>query len=175
MNRLSWAGLALTLALAGCAPQEQQQKWAMDYIGPKIMLLLQFTNITSSSGQPESSKDFLGKVVVLYFGYTHCPDVCPTTMAHLARAEQLLGAQGKDVQVIFVTVDPKRDTPKVLDAYVHAFMSAPSGSAARWRRPRPWPIAITSTIPMASPTPMATMWSITAPRSMSSDRTARAV
>jgi protein SCO1/2 len=83
--------------------------------------------MASSSGKLESSKDFLGKVVVLYFGYTHCPDVCPTTMAHLARAEQLLGPQGKDVQVIFVTVDPKRDTPKVLDAYVHAFMSSAIG------------------------------------------------
>lgn len=127
MFRLSFATLALTLLLGGCAQQEHQQKWAMDYIGPKIMQPLEFTDIASSSGQPESSKDFLGKVVVLYFGYTHCPDVCPTTMAHLARAEQLLGPQAKDVQVIFVTVDPKRDTPKVLDAYVHAFMSSAIG------------------------------------------------
>ncbi|MGA8009357.1 MAG: SCO family protein [Thiomonas sp.] len=95
----------------------------MDYIGPKVMQPVRFSDIASSSGKTESSKEFLGKVVVLYFGYTHCPDVCPTTMAHLARAQQLLGAQGRDVQVIFVTVDPKRDTPKVLDAYVHAFMS----------------------------------------------------
>ncbi|CDW94940.1 MULTISPECIES: SCO family protein [unclassified Thiomonas] len=118
---------ALVLAFSGCAQQPHEQKWAMDYIGPKIMQPLQFTDMASSSGKLESSKDFLGKVVVLYFGYTHCPDVCPTTMAHLARAEQLLGPQGKDVQVIFVTVDPKRDTPKVLDAYVQAFMSSAIG------------------------------------------------
>ncbi|WP_449371350.1 SCO family protein [Thiomonas sp.] len=136
MFRLSFAGLVLTLALTGCAQHEEQQKWAMDYIGPKVMQPLQFTDMASSSGQLESSKDFSGKVVLLYFGYTHCPDVCPTTMAHLARAEQLLGPLAKDVQVIFVTVDPKRDTPKVLDAYVHAFMSSAiglSGTVAQTR------------------------------------------
>ncbi|MBN2692845.1 MAG: SCO family protein [Burkholderiaceae bacterium] len=118
---------ALVLAFTGCSQQPHQEKWAMDYIGPKIMQPLQFSDIASSSGKMESSKAFLGKVVVLYFGYTHCPDVCPTTMAHLARAEQLLGPQGKEVQVIFVTVDPKRDTPQVLNAYVHAFMSSAIG------------------------------------------------
>lgn len=113
---------ALVLAFSGCAQQPHEQKWAMDYIGPKDMLPLQFSHVSSSSGVPESSRNFLGKVVVLYFGYTHCPDVCPTTMAHLARAVQLLGPQGKEVEVIFVTVDPKRDTPAVLNAYVHAFL-----------------------------------------------------
>jgi protein SCO1/2 len=125
---------ALVLAFTGCSQQPRQEKWAMDYIGPKIMLPLQFSDIASSSGKMESSKAFLGKVVVLYFGYTHCPDVCPTTMAHLARAEQLLGPQGKEMQVIFVSVDPKRDTPQVLNAYVHAFMSSAiglSGTAAQ--------------------------------------------
>jgi protein SCO1/2 len=117
-----WTAL-IAMALSGCSPQPQQQKWAMDYIGPKDMLPLQFSDVKSSSGMPVSAANFLGKVVVLYFGYTHCPDVCPTTMAHLARAVQLLGPQGRDVQVIFVTVDPRRDTPQVLDAYVHAFLS----------------------------------------------------
>jgi protein SCO1/2 len=118
---------ALVLVFTGCSQQPRQEKWAMDYIGPKIMLPLQFSDIASSSGKMESSKAFLGKVVVLYFGYTHCPDVCPTTMAHLARAEQLLGPQGKEMQVIFASVDPKRDTPQVLNAYVHAFMSSAIG------------------------------------------------
>ncbi len=128
------AGLALALALSGCSPAPHEQKWAMDYIGPKIMQPLAFSDIRSSSGRLESARDLLGKVVVLYFGYTHCPDVCPTTMAHLARAVQLLGPQGKDVQVLFVTVDPQRDTPAVLDAYVHAFLASAiglSGTAAQ--------------------------------------------
>ncbi|OYV33036.1 MAG: cytochrome c oxidase assembly protein [Thiomonas sp. 20-64-5] len=118
----AWIAL-IVLALTGCAQQPHEQKWAMDYIGPNDMRPLQFSGVKSSSGVPESSRNFLGKVVVLYFGYTHCPDVCPTTMAHLARAVQSLGPQGKDVEVLFVTVDPKRDTPAVLNAYVHAFLS----------------------------------------------------
>ena len=117
----------VALALCGCAQQPKDQKWAMDYIGPEIMQPLQFSGLPSSRGRPESSKDLLGKVVLLYFGYTHCPDVCPTTMAHMARAVRLLGPEGKDVQIVFVTVDPSRDAPAVLGAYVHAFSAGAIG------------------------------------------------
>ena len=68
--------------------------------------------------------DFKGQVVALFFGYTHCPDVCPTTMADLAQALKLLGPQGRRVQVLFVTLDPERDTLDVLKRFVPAF--APS-------------------------------------------------
>jgi protein SCO1/2 len=65
--------------------------------------------------------EFKGKVVVVFFGFTQCPDVCPTTLAELAAAKRELGADGARVQGIFVTVDPARDTPEVLRAYVAAF------------------------------------------------------
>jgi protein SCO1/2 len=68
-----------------------------------------------------SLADYKGKAVVLFFGYTHCPDVCPTTMAELTQALQQLGPDAKRVQVLFVTVDPARDTPQVLSQYVQAF------------------------------------------------------
>jgi protein SCO1/2 len=68
-----------------------------------------------------SLADFKGKVVALFFGYTQCPDVCPTTLAELTQAKQQLGPDGDKLQVVFVTVDPERDTPKVLKAYMANF------------------------------------------------------
>ena len=65
--------------------------------------------------------DFKGKVVVMFFGYTQCPDVCPTSMAELAEVKQLLGKDGDRLQGIFVTVDPERDTPAILKAYMANF------------------------------------------------------
>ena len=73
------------------------------------------------NGQPRSLKDFAGKVVVLFFGYTQCPDVCPTAMLELVEVKKLLGKQGERVQGLFVTVDPARDTPEVLKAYMENF------------------------------------------------------
>ena len=67
--------------------------------------------------------DFRGKAVVLFFGYMHCPDVCPTTLAELAEAMRRLGSDGERVQVLFITVDPERDTPDLLAHYVPAFDS----------------------------------------------------
>ena len=72
-------------------------------------------------GKRRSLSEFRGKVVVLNFGYTHCPDVCPTTLADFASALKKLGSDAKLVQVLFVTVDPKRDTPELLRNYVPAF------------------------------------------------------
>ena len=77
--------------------------------------------LTDHNGVPRSLADFRGKVVALFFGYTHCPDVCPTTMAELAEAIRQLGPDGQRVQVLFVTVDPERDTPELLRTYVPAF------------------------------------------------------
>ena len=72
-------------------------------------------------GRVRTLAEFKGKVVVVFFGFTQCPDVCPTTLAELAAAKRALGADGARVQGIFVTVDPARDTPEVLRAYVAAF------------------------------------------------------
>ena len=73
------------------------------------------------AGQPKTLADYRGKVVVVSFGFTHCPDVCPTTLADLAKAVRLLGPDASRVQVLFVTVDPRRDTPEVLRQYVPSF------------------------------------------------------
>ncbi|MFZ0492952.1 MAG: SCO family protein [Acidimicrobiia bacterium] len=80
-----------------------------------------FNFTLQSASAPVSLSDFSGKVVVLYFGYTFCPDVCPTTMTDLAKAMKLLGRKADDVQVIMVSVDPERDTAGKLEEYVHAF------------------------------------------------------
>lgn len=77
--------------------------------------------LTDASGQPRSLADFRGKVVVVFFGYTQCPDVCPTTLSDMAEVKKRLGSDGDKLQVIFVTLDPDRDTPQVLAQYVPAF------------------------------------------------------
>lgn len=73
------------------------------------------------NGQMRSMKDFAGKVVVVFFGFTQCPDVCPTAMAELAEVKKALGKDGDKLQGLFVTVDPERDTPEVLKAYMANF------------------------------------------------------
>lgn len=78
-------------------------------------------HLTDHGGRPRSLADFKGKVVMLFFGYTHCPDVCPTTLAEMAQVRAKLGADAQRVQGLFVTVDPRRDTPQVLAQYVPAF------------------------------------------------------
>ena len=77
--------------------------------------------LTDHNGRAVTLADYRGKAVVLFFGYTHCPDVCPTTLSELAAAMEKLGPAAKDVQVLFVTVDPERDTPALLAQYVPAF------------------------------------------------------
>ena len=73
------------------------------------------------NGQVRHLADFAGKVVVVFFGYTQCPDVCPTTLAELAEVKKLLGKDGDRLQALFVTVDPERDTPELLKAYMANF------------------------------------------------------
>lgn len=77
--------------------------------------------LTSNTGQQVSLSDFRGKLVLLYFGYTFCPDVCPTTLAEIAAAMKILGKNAGDVQVIMISVDPERDTPAKLAEYVAHF------------------------------------------------------
>ncbi len=80
--------------------------------------------MTGQNGQPVSLTDFSGKVVLLYFGYTTCPDVCPTTLADLRTARESLGALSEQVQVLMITVDPQRDTQAVLADYMSHFDSS---------------------------------------------------
>lgn len=72
-------------------------------------------------GKERSLADFRGKVVVLFFGYTQCPDVCPTSLTELAQTKALLGAQGERLQGLFVSVDPERDTPSLMQEYLANF------------------------------------------------------
>jgi protein SCO1/2 len=78
-------------------------------------------DLTDHNGNPRHLEDFRGKAVVVFFGFTHCPDVCPTTLADMAQVVKSLGPDGGKVQVLFVTVDPERDTPEALSKYVTAF------------------------------------------------------
>ncbi len=77
--------------------------------------------LTDHNGQLRSLKDFQGKVVVVFFGYTQCPDVCPTSMAELAEIKKMLGPDGDRLQGLFVSLDPERDTQDVLKAYMGNF------------------------------------------------------
>jgi len=109
--------LAATLALAACGPAEPQFRSA-DITGTSYG---RDFALTDHNGKAVTLADYRGKAVVLFFGYTHCPDVCPTTLSELAAAMEKLGPAAKDVQVLFVTVDPARDTPELLAEYVPAF------------------------------------------------------
>jgi protein SCO1/2 len=77
--------------------------------------------LPDQNGRMRTLEDFKGKVTVVFFGYTQCPDVCPTTMAELAQVKKSLGPDGDRVQVVFVSVDPERDTPEVLKSYMASF------------------------------------------------------
>lgn len=78
-------------------------------------------NLTDHNGKPRTLADFHGKVVTVFFGFTHCPDVCPTTLAEMAQVMKELGDDADKVQVLFVTVDPERDTQQLLAQYVPSF------------------------------------------------------
>ena len=119
--RLVWLIICIMLTLvAGCkqrsAPAEKFL--ATDITGVNYGKDFQ---LTDQNGVVRTLADFRGKLVVLFFGYTHCPDVCPTTLSDLATALKLMGSDAQKVQVLFVTVDPERDTPALLAQYVPAF------------------------------------------------------
>ena len=110
------------VALAGCdklaLPKSTASFQATDITGADFGRSLALPDLT---GRMRTLDDFKGKVTVLFFGYTQCPDVCPTTMAELAEVKKSLGADGDQVQGVFITVDPERDTPEVLKNYVASF------------------------------------------------------
>ena len=108
---------SIGLALAGCSQAKPEFK-SIDLTGADYAKDFQ---LTDHNGKPRSLKDFNGKLVVVFFGFTQCPDVCPTSMAELAQAKKLMGADGDKVQGLFVTVDPERDTPEVLKGYMANF------------------------------------------------------
>lgn len=109
---------ALTLAMAGCGGPQTPSFQATDITGADFGKELR---LTGHDGQPRTLADFRGKVVVVFFGFVHCPDICPTTLAKLGTVMKSLGADASKVQVLLVTVDPARDTPEILRQYVTAF------------------------------------------------------
>ena len=120
---VSWGSVALLACvslLAGCGGKSAQPWGLTDISGH--MPPLQF-ELTDDTGKTVTGRDYLGKVTLLYFGYTRCPDACPTTLALLARSFKQLGTRADGVRLLFVSVDPKRDTPAVLKQYVAAFGS----------------------------------------------------
>jgi protein SCO1/2 len=115
---LSAFGLAAAATLlVGCADSKPQFK-SVDLTGADYAKDFQ---LPDADGRMRSLQDFRGKAVVVFFGFTQCPDVCPTTLTELAQAKKLLGPDGEKVQGVFVTVDPARDTPQVLQAYMANF------------------------------------------------------
>lgn len=111
--------LVLTLVLAACKPAPEPPVFqATDITGAAFA---RDFKLTDHNGQTRTLASFKGKVVAIFFGYTHCPDVCPTTLSDFAAALKQLGPQADQVQVLFVTVDPQRDKPELLKQYVPAF------------------------------------------------------
>jgi protein SCO1/2 len=111
------AAALLALAIGACGA-DQRRFQSSDVTGAAFGRDFKLTDHT---GKTRTLADFRGKVVVMFFGYTQCPDVCPTTLSELATALQTLGADASKVQVLFVTIDPERDTPELLSQYVPAF------------------------------------------------------
>ncbi len=118
--RRRWLPIGLAacalFALAACASHPQ---WQLDDVQGHLPDLN--FEMTNDLGQPATAATYRGQVVLLYFGYTHCPDVCPLTLVHLHTVLQKMGKAADDVRVLFVTVDPTRDTVPVLHQYVTAF------------------------------------------------------
>lgn len=111
------------LLLSGCT--EQPAKWSLyDVSGhlPDLKFSLQ-----AAGNKTFTENDLKGKTVLMFFGYASCPDICPTTMAQLSEVIQKLGDAAKDVRIVFVSVDPHRDTPDMLQAYVDAFNKSAIG------------------------------------------------
>ena len=112
-----WSIITFSLALAaGCDSGPRFR--STDITGADYGKSLELTDHT---GRARKLEDFRGKAVVVFFGFTHCPDVCPTTLADLSNAIKQLGSDAERVQVLFVTVDPERDTQEALAKYVTAF------------------------------------------------------
>jgi len=109
--------LAAFLLLAGCRHDLSQQDVNVNGMVP--VLALEMTDV--NTGKAVTAADFAGKVTLLYFGYTNCPDVCPATLYNVDKILRRLGSLAAKVEVLFVTVDPNRDTPSVLAQYVSLF------------------------------------------------------
>jgi protein SCO1 len=110
--------LAATSVLVACGAEKKAAFKGIDITGAEYAQRLDLPDI---DGKVRTLADFKGKATIVFFGYVQCPDVCPGTLAEVAQARQMLGADAAKVQTVFVTVDPERDTPEVLKGYVGSF------------------------------------------------------
>jgi protein SCO1 len=126
LSGVLWRGMklahfaALALFLIGAACSRQSSSWHATEIAG-AMPPLAFTMTRANDGHSVDAGDYRGKVAILYFGYTHCPDICPTTLTNLSDVLQKLGGRAAGVRVLFVSVDPNRDTASGMKAYVNSF------------------------------------------------------
>jgi len=118
MHRRTLLAAAIATTLLGACSKQAPAFKAVDITGAEYATGF---NLTDHNGQKRTLADFKGKAVVIFFGYTQCPDVCPTSMTELAQAKQLLGPDGDKLQGLFISVDPERDTPEVMKAYMASF------------------------------------------------------
>jgi protein SCO1/2 len=109
--------IGMLLSASSCTPAKPQFK-SVDITGIDYAHQL---SLTDDSGKPRQLSDYRGKVVIVFWGYTSCPDVCPITLAELASVMKKLGPQANQVQVLFVTFDPERDSPAVMKRYLANF------------------------------------------------------
>ncbi len=121
----AWRGLFLALCMLLAACGERNVDWTLYNIKGHLPDLK--FSLPGAGGKTVSSDDLKGKTVLLFFGYASCPDICPTTMAQLTAVLHNLGEKARDVRIVFVSVDPHRDTPDILQAYVNAFNSQAIG------------------------------------------------
>ncbi|ALK95824.1 photosynthetic protein synthase I [Massilia sp. WF1] len=112
---------ALALSLSACDKLPGKQAASFQNTDVTGLDYAKGFSLLDHTGKPRTLADYKGKVVIVFFGYTQCPDVCPTTMAEMASVMQKLGPQADQVQVLFITLDPERDTPQLLASYVPAF------------------------------------------------------
>ena len=117
--KLAHLAAAFMLALLAACGRQDSASHATDVTG--ALPALDFSLTRANDGREVRGADYRGKVAILYFGYTHCPDICPTTLANLAEMLQKLGSRADGVRVLFVTVDPDRDTLATMKGYVASF------------------------------------------------------
>lgn len=118
-NRRTVLGAALAAGfLTACGDRSAPSFSGIDITGADYATGF---SLTDHNGQIRTLADFKGKVVVIFFGFTQCPDVCPTSLGELAQAKKLLGADGERLQGLFISIDPERDTPEVMQQYMASF------------------------------------------------------
>ena len=117
-RRALLVALAVAAASWGCTPNDTPSLNSLDITGANYG---KDFRLTDAQGRERTVADFRGKVVLLFFGFTQCPDVCPTALASAVEVLQTLGDDGSKVQVLFASLDPERDTPDILQAYVSSF------------------------------------------------------